>query len=300
MYNVRHLLTITLDGFSDMVPALRRAFNGRRDDDRLDRVFGPYPRLTVVAVTLLGLAVGAWLARLPVIGFAAEYVSYPAVLIGAVYALRTRQYLFGRTGATEDDFAWLAGALIPAAAALVFVDFTMRFFSGSLPLIGGAPEWTGIGAVLIAAADSLSIAAAVTIAMAALCYSRDWKKALKDLALKLLVFKITVFIMVLLLVEIGIVGPIVGTVIERIFGIDIPDWLGDLFDQISYSALMSVIYLAIIGAAWTVCRQRFGQLLESGEVDVISAIAERAGKRGASEPSPVSSDAANEPPSSHG
>ena len=280
MYNIRHLAGIVMEGFSDMRPALRRAFNGSRDDDRLDRVFGPYPRLTIAAVIVAGLLVGNGLAHFPAIGVAADFISYPAILIGAVYALRTRHYLFADNDASEDDFAWLAGALIPAAAALAFFAFTMRFFGGDLPLIPNAPEWTGIGAVLVAAADSLSIAAAVTIAMAALCFSRNWKKALRDLAVKLLAFKITVFVMVLLLVEIGIVGPIAGALLESIFGIDIPDWLGDLFDQLGYAALMSLIYLAIIGAAWTVCRQRFGQLLEQGEVDVIAAIAARAGKRG--------------------
>jgi uncharacterized membrane protein YeaQ/YmgE (transglycosylase-associated protein family) len=276
MYNVRHLSGIVMDGFSDMRPALRRTFNGDRDDDRLDRLFGAYPRLTVVAVIVGGLVAGNVLAHLPATGIAANYISYPAILIGAVYALRTRHYLFGDKHACEDDFAWLAGALIPAAAALVFVAFSGRFFGGDLPLIPNAPEWTGIGAILVATADSLSIAAAVTIAMAALCFSRDWKKAFRDLAVRLLVFKISVFIMVLLLVDIGIVGAVLGTLIESVFGVDIPDWLGELFDQFTYAGLMSLIYLAIIGAAWSVCRQKFGQLLELGEVDVIAAIADHA------------------------
>lgn len=87
--------------------------------------------------------------------------------------------------------------------------------------------------------------------------------------------------------------------VRHLLGIDIPPWLGELFDQLGYSALMSVIYLAIIGTAWTVCRQRFGQLLEIGEVDVISAIAERAGGTEASEPKQHDSDPANERASGH-
>jgi len=293
MYSLRHLTGIAREGFADMAPAVEQALNGSRGDDRLDRLFGTNPRLAMAAVIAAGLLAGYWLARLPVFGVAAEHISYPAVLIGAAWALRIRAYLFGSRLARQADFTWLAGSLIPAGAVLVFFAFTARFFDGGLDLIVGAPGWTGIGAVLIAAADSLAIVAAVTIAMAALCFSRDWKKALRDLAVQLFVFKLTVWVMVLLLVDIGIVGPVVGSIVEGIFGIDLPDWLGDFIDQLSYAALMSLIYVAVIGATWTVCRQRFGELLAHGEVDIVASVAALA--RGAA-PEPPGPDDPPVPP----
>jgi hypothetical protein len=117
------------------------------------------------------------------------------------------------------------------------------------------------------------VAAALAIAVAALCYSRHWKRALRDLAVRLLVFKITVFVMVLLFVEIGIVGAVLAGLIEALFGVRFLPWLGDFVDQLSYSALMTLIYLAVIGAAWTACRRQFRPLLATGESDVLPEIA---------------------------
>lgn len=78
--------------------------------------------------------------------------------------------------------------------------------------------------------------------------------------------------MVLVFVQIGIVGPILGALIESFLGIDLPPWLGDFADQLTYAALMTTIYLAIIGGTWTACRRSFGRLLRDGEVDVLETL----------------------------
>lgn len=256
-----------------MAPAIRRAFNGDRNDDRLDRVFGPAPRTGIAAAIAGGLAAGLLLERAPVAAGVAEYVSLPAVVIGAVYALLFRRYLFGGRRRSEDDFAWLAASLVPAVAVLALAALTGRIFGGELQVISGAPAWTEFGGLARAAADSLAVVAGLTIAVATLCFSRDWKRALVDLAVRLLAFKITIFVMVLVLVEIGLVGPLLAVVLDVLFGLRFPPWLGDFVDQLAYAALMSVVYLAVIGATWTACRRQFGQLLASGESDVLSEIA---------------------------
>lgn len=273
VYSLRQLFRIASDGFDDMAPALRRAFNGDRADDRLDLVFGRTPRTALAAVIAGGLLAGFMLETAPLASVLAEYISLPAVVIGAVYALLFRRYLFAGNRPADDDFHWLAASLIPAAAILVLIAFTGRIFGDGLEAIGGAPMWTQFGGLAIAAADSLSVAAGVTIAVAALCFSRDWRKALHDLAVRLIVFKLTVFVMVLLMVEIGIVGAIVAVFVESVFGFRFPPWLGDFVDQLTYAGLMTLIYLAVIGATWTVCRRQFARLLATGESDVLAEIA---------------------------
>ncbi len=271
MYSPRHLFRVARRGLTDMLPALQQAFNDSREDDRLDRVFGPWPRLTVLIVTfvglLLGYAIQGALANFTVF----EYINVAAVLFGAGYALVYRHYLFNDPAAGEDDFPWLAAALIPPAAALVLVTFAGRWMDG-LETLPGAPGWTTIGGFLDALADSLAVAAGLTIAVAALCYSKAWREAFKALVRRLIAFKIMVWVMVLVFVEIGIVGPILGVLIENITTIDLPDWLGDFADQLTYAVLMTTIYLAIIGGTWTACRRSFGRLLREGEVDVLEAL----------------------------
>ena len=265
------MLTIARSGFADMAPALRRAFNRDPDDDRLERLFGAAPRVAIAVSIAAGIALGSalesWLDR----SVLTEHINFSAVLIGAAYALLLRRYLFASGQAREGDFAWLAAPLIPAAAALVGVAFVERLVHG-IDTLAGAPAWTSIGGVLAAFADTLAVAAGLTIAVASLCYSKDWGAAVKDLVQKLLVFKITVYVMVLLIVEIGIVGPLLGGVLEGLLGIRFPGWLGDFVDQVSYASLMTIIYLAVIGAAWTACRQSFGELLESGHADILKTI----------------------------
>lgn len=271
MYSPHHLFRVARRGLTDMLPALQQAFNDRQDDDRLDRVFGPWPRLTVLAVTLLGILLGYGMQEALERFAIFEFINVAAVLFGAGYALVYRQYLFNDPTAGEDDFPWLAAALIPPALALVFVSFAGRWLDG-FETLPGAPAWTSIGGLLDALADSLAVAAGLTIAVAALCYSKAWREAFKALVRRLIVFKIMVWVMVLVFVEIGLVGPILGVLVESFLGIDLPDWLGEFADQLTYAALMTTIYLAIIGGTWTACRRSFGRLLRDGEVNVLETL----------------------------
>lgn len=272
IYNVAHLFRVAGDGLADMLPALRRAFNKSRDDDRLDRVFGPKPRAAIAGLIVAGIVIGRGLESVIGPGLVTDHLDLSAVLIGAAYALLIRRYLFTSGHARRADFPWLAASLIPAAAALVLVAFIENTASGNLETIPGAPLWTDFGAVADALADSLAVAAGLTIAVAALCFSENWTRALKDLAVQLLVFKTLVFVMVLLIVEIGIVGPILAAILDIVLGIRVPGWVGEFADQITYAALISVIYFAVIGATWMVCRKTFAQLLDSGDAEILQAI----------------------------
>lgn len=255
-----------------MAPALRRAFNKSRNDDRLDLVFGPRPRAAIAAIIIAGIALGRGLERAIGPGLVTENLDLSAVLVGATYALLIRRYLFSSGQARRADFPWLAASLIPAAAALVLVVFFENTTSGNLETIPSAPLWTDFGAVADALADSLAVAAGLTIAVAALCFSENWTRALKDLAVQLIVFKTLVFVMVLIIVEIGIVGPLLAALLNALLGIRVPAWVGEFADQLTYAALMTVIYLAVVGATWMVCRRTFPQLLETGDAEILAAI----------------------------
>ncbi|MEX0914841.1 MAG: hypothetical protein WDZ60_03020, partial [Wenzhouxiangellaceae bacterium] len=272
IYNVAHLFKIAGDGLADMVPALRRAFNRSRDDDRLDRVFGPKPRAAIAVLIVAGIVLGRGLEAIIGPGLLTDNLDLSAVVIGATYALLIRRYLFSSGHARRADFPWLAASLIPAAAALVLVAFIENTASGNLETIPGAPLWTDFGAVADALADSLAVAAGLTIAVAALCFSENWTRALKDLAVQLIVFKTLVFVMVLLIVEIGIVGPILATMLEIVLGIRVPNWVGEFADQMTYAVLISIVYFAVIGATWMVCRKTFPQLLDTGDAEILKAI----------------------------
>jgi len=271
MYSPRHLFRVARRGLADMIPALRQALNANPDDDQLDRLFGSRPRVAILLITLIGLLIGYGLQSALNNIWIFQLVHLPAVLFGGLYALLYRRYLFQDPAAGKDDFPWLAGALIPPAVALVIVAFLSRAVNG-FEALGGAPGWTVIGEVLDAMADSLSVAAGLTIGVAALCYSQRWSEAIKSLIRRLIVFKIVVWVMVLIFVEIGIVGPILGALVEGLLGINLPHWLGDFSDQLSYALLISVIYLAIIGGTWTACSRAFPKLLAQGEVDILQEL----------------------------
>lgn len=169
MYSPHHLFRVARRGLADMLPALQQAFNERHDDDRLYRVFGPRPRAAILTVTVVGIVLGYGLQNLLIHIFIFEFINVAAVLFGAGYALVYRQYLFHDPAAGEDDFPWLAAALIPPVLALVVVSFVGRGIDG-FETLAGAPAWTSLGGVLDALADSLAVAAGLTIAVASLCY----------------------------------------------------------------------------------------------------------------------------------
>lgn len=271
MYSIRHLIALSTESFSDMLPALEQAFNRNRDDDRLEEVFGPRPKLTIAAIIAACLVGGRivewWTADLAFW----RVLDASALLMAAAFALAFRRYLFGPRQPGPEDFPWLAATLIPAAALMTLTALVGKMADGQVSVLPGAPSWTLVGSFLVVVADSLALAAGLTIAVAALCYSKRWPKALKQLLKQFITFKVIVFIMVILFVEIGIVGPILGFLFGLV-GIHFPRWVGESVDQFSYAVLMGAVYCAVIGATWTACRQRFPELIRTGEADVLSAV----------------------------
>lgn len=272
MYNIRHLAGIAIDGLGDMGPAVRQAFNADPDDDRLDEVYGSSPRQRIVLLSVLGLAAGELLLLfLPNLPFE-KYIHYPAAILGLIFALYIRRYLFEaeqvREGVKETDFPWLAASLAFPMGLLLLESLVSQLVQS----LGG--DGLGFGGVLVLIVNELGVAAAMIIAVAALCFSSNWTRALTDLAVRLLVFRIMVWVTTLVMLDIGIVGPIVSGILNGVIGFRIPEWLTELADQVSYVGVMSVIYLAVIGATWTVCRRSFGELLQAGNVDILKALEE--------------------------
>jgi len=268
MYNLKHLNNLAMQGLKDMWPALKQAFNQDRSDDRLNEVYGPKPTLMVISLTIVCIAVGEWFARFSPSFPYKSYVHWPAVAVGLVFSWVIRRYLFSSKRALPDDFPWLAASLIPAFIITVISSPLIDlFFLTSQP-----NAETIVGTVLLMIISSLGIVAALGIAVAALCFSRDWPNALITLAVQLLVFRIMVWVTALVTLEIGIVGPILSRIIQSLTGLHIPEWLSQLSDQITYAALMGVIYLAVIGSTWTVCRNSFSELLNTGHVNILKAI----------------------------
>ncbi len=272
MYNIRHLAGIAMEGFADMGPAVRQAFNANPDDDRLDEVYGSPPRTRIMALAVFAIAAGELITGL-LPGLAlTQFIHWPAAVLGLVFAVVIRRYLFigknVREGVKEEDFPWLAASLA-MPLGLLLLEFLI---SQVVARLGGSG--LAFGDVAVMFVNQLGVAAAMTIAVAALCFSSNWTKGLWNLAVRLLVFRIMVYVTTLILLQIGIVGPILTRVLNSVFGIRIPEWITDLADQLSYVGVMSVIYLAVIGATWTVCRRSFGELLVAGEVDILKTMEE--------------------------
>ncbi len=278
MYNLVHLLTVVRESFGDMLPALKSAFDADPSDDRMNEVYGPKPRVTVVALAvlgaLLGFAFAQWGPTLPGNQQVEQYVNWPAVGAALIFAGLLRRYLFSNKP-SPDDFPWLAASLIPAIALVVLLNLVAALVSGA---ITSSAEGSWFGALLVAITDALGVAAAMTIAIAALCFSRDWARALIDLAVRLLVFRILIWVTALVTIEIGIVGEVLGSVINGITGWTLPAWVETLADQISYAALLITAYLAVIGGTWVVCRRSMAELIETGHVDILKGIGELAQK----------------------
>ena len=292
MYSLRHLLQLSTESFSDMVPALKQAFNRRRDDDRLDEVFGPRPRWAIAALVIACLIAGRVVEAATSGSLLWRVLDASALLMAASFALLFRRYLFGAREPGPDDFPWLAATLIPAAVLMTLSALIGKMAAGEVDVLPGAPSWTLLGSFLVSAADSMALAAGLVIAVAALCYSKRWSKAVKQLLRQFITFKVIVFVMVLLLVEIGIVGPILGFLFGLV-GIRFPSWLGQSVDQFSYALLMGTVYCAVIGAAWVACRERFPELIKTGEADVLSAVKAMGEKPKSNKKEPPPADPSN-------
>ncbi|MEM6641249.1 MAG: hypothetical protein AAF610_15275 [Pseudomonadota bacterium] len=275
MYNVRWLARLARDGFADMYPAARRAFNNDPTDDRLGTVYGTGQRRAAVLFRLIFLALGGLAVGLAVTPLIPQFplfddISWPAVALGIAHAVIFRRFLFRSGKARAGDFPWLAASLGPS---LLLVAVWSGVTSAMRPVEDGGFVG-GLNHALIALTHSIGLCAALIIAVATLCYSRNWGRALTQLCLRLFVFRIMVWVTTLVLLEIGIVGPIVAGVLRGITGLSLPDWFEPLSDALSYAVVMNVIYLGVIGATWTVCRTQYSALLREGHVDVLSAIIE--------------------------
>ncbi|MDX1571316.1 MAG: hypothetical protein R3200_12600 [Xanthomonadales bacterium] len=275
MYNPKRLATIAWDGLDDLIPALREAYFESDSRRHLASVYGSNPMLRIALMTVAAALLGEWFARFgPEFPFK-DQIRWSAALVAATFALLIRRYLFRSPEADDGDFAWLAASLLPPFVGVLIISQVADLVAGTATSDNGwYTSSTTLGQALIWATDELGIAAALTIGVATLCYSRDWLHALFDLVVRLAVFKLMVWITVLVTIEIGIIGRIVGAILEAVFGITFPEWMQQLADDLSYAALISVIYLAIIGGTWTICRDRFAELLKTGHVDILSGLNE--------------------------
>lgn len=255
-----------------MRPALLAAFNDNPFDDHLHRVFGARPRLKIVLLVAVMLTLGVAFNVTVDEYSIKEHLNWPAVFTGAAFAFLLRRYLFRSNEADAADFPWLAASLIPAGIGLVILSVITQIVAGIDAPAGEAPLFAYLGPMLIIGVNAIGVTAAFTIAVAALCYSRNWLIALRDLAIQLFIFKLMVGVTLFVLVDVGIVGPILAKLIEHFSGYRFPEWLADLSDELTYVAVLGVVYFAIIGATWTVCRQCFSELLRDGDVRVLATI----------------------------
>lgn len=267
-----HLLRIARDGFDDMAPALRRAFNDDPLDDNLRHVFGARPRLAIVGVTLTAVALGLVVNHLVADTGLAELVNWPAALVCIVFALAIRRYLFQSGVASADDFVWLVAPIIPAAALLVLLALGSALVDPGIERLEGGPFWSVVGGIAKWLADGSEVAAGMTIAVAALCYSRNWPVALWTLAWRLLAMQIVLAVVLYIMLEISIMERIPSFLLDMAFGISLPSWMGEFVDQLTYAVILFGLYFAIIGATWTVCREAFPKLLAEGEVDIVETV----------------------------
>ncbi|MEO0616778.1 MAG: hypothetical protein AAFY69_11665 [Pseudomonadota bacterium] len=272
MNRFRHLLQIARDGFNDMAPALRRAFNDDPLDDNLSQVFGAPPRLRIVVLTLAAVGLGLVANSLTSGTGPLELVNWPAAFVCVAFALAVRRYLFQSGAAADTDFVWLVAPIIPATALLVLLSLGFSIADPGIETLDGGPAWAYIGGVAKWLADGSEVAAGIAIAFAALCYSQNWIAALWTVAWRLFALQIVLAVLLYIMLEISIMERILSAVVEALFGFRLPPWMGEFVDQLTYSAILFVLYFAIIGATWTVCRKAFPALLETGEVDIVETV----------------------------
>ena len=280
MYNLRRLAAVAREGLSDLGPAVRQAYNADPDDDRMDLVYGRNPVRAVLALGLGCVFAGELLGRaggglLPLSGD----INWPAVLVGLVFAAVIRRYLFRSGQASAGDFDWLAASVVPAFALVIVLSLFANFVFGptqSEDVVNAGVGSVQLGSLLLILTDSLGIAAALSISVATLCFSKKWPSALLDLALRLFLFRLMVWITAIVLLEVDIVSTIVGALLEGLIGWRLPEWVSELADQVSYAAILTTAYLAVIGGTWMVCKKSFAELLETGQVNVLLAVEELA------------------------
>ena len=282
MYNLRRLASVAREGLGDLGPAVRQAFNADPGDDRMDLVYGRNPRRAVLGLGLGCVLAGELFARagggmLPLSG----HVHWPAVLAGLVFAAAIRRYLFRSGRAGTGDFDWLAASVVPAFVLVIVLSLFADLVFGAPQSGDFVPVDPGVGSVELGSlflmlTDSLGIAAALSISVATLCFSRKWPSALLDLAVRLFLFRLMVWITAIVLLEVDVVSTIVGALLEGLIDWRLPEWLSELADQVSYAAILTTAYLAVIGGTWMVCKRSFAELLGTGQVNVLIALEELA------------------------
>ncbi|MEM8546661.1 MAG: hypothetical protein AAGF46_00735 [Pseudomonadota bacterium] len=272
MIKLGTLARIAQAGFADMRPALVRAFNDSPHDDHLNQVFGTNPRLTIVLLSLAGLVSGRIIMHFAANFWPWEEIHWAAILASVMLALPVRRYLFRSDAVSDADFPWIAAAIIPAVGLGFLLGLADALAVIDERLIEDAPLWTRGVTLAVCLAQATAVGATVALGYAALCYSRRWHVALWELVWLLLLLKLTLWFFETILLEIGILDAILSAIIESIFGVTFPDWLGDVSDQISFALLVFALYLAMIGATWTVCQQSFGELLTTGEVNIVRTV----------------------------
>jgi hypothetical protein len=269
-----------MDGLDDMLPALREVWQDPDAAARLRPLLGPRPLLASLGLGLLALALGIWFDQAGPELPGKEFVSWPALFLGLMLAILLRRFLFQSPHGNESstEFTQLAATLIPAIA-VVLIGIALTGGAGVHPgSSSGPPGWLGSLSMLVeSVTDLLGVTAALVIAVASLCYSKAWMSALMDLATRLFVFRIMIWITSLILIEIGIFGKIAAGLLDGLLGISFPQWLPELLDLLSLAGLLSVAYLAVIGGTWTVCRDTYAELLAEGHVDILARLAELVG-----------------------
>ncbi|MEM9304631.1 MAG: hypothetical protein AAGE01_21145 [Pseudomonadota bacterium] len=278
MLNVRHLARIGLEGLRDLIPAGLAFFEDPEERALLDRVFGTASLLRLVALGAAASLLGQLFARFGP-GFPLKQeIDWGTAVLAILLGLLIRRHLYLQGHPNHDvPFRALALSLVPALAAMLLTTMIVELsFGHPFGLYDDYFQGSVLGDVLLWSTHLLGLAAAAVIAVAALCYSERWMEAATDLAVRLLVFKILVWVTALVLIEIGILGPILAAIIETLTGIQIPEWVGNLVDQLSYALLLMIAYGFIIGGTWLVCRRTYDELMTNRSVNLTRALEELA------------------------
>ena len=272
MLSPLRLCAVAFHGLGDLRSAATES--GEARNSVLRTAFGPRPYLAIVGIALLAGLLGALVDR---VFFGGPSINVPSVtgltiqwtvLFGAVtFAILLRRVVFQKPPPANRDFDFLFSSLWIACAVIV----TVAGVTGQIRVPLDAAHDVD---PLLLVVEILEAAAIFTVAVAALCYRKQWFGAAFDVVVRLIVFKFMIWLAVLLMVEIGIVGKIVGGIAHAVTGWRMPADIKEIIDRLSYAGLVSAAYLAIIGGTWTVCKQTFGDLVKTGDVDILAALQE--------------------------